>query len=97
LASGPLHDEALSLEEARKTCASALEDEAMSRFLSKFSSFNHYSMAAYPVGMRCDHFKHRKESFENMILFCKNPSKKNAFARGGCIVASNFVYGLLDW
>lgn len=97
VASGPLRYERISLEEARKAYTSAPKNEAMFQFISKFNSFNNYSMVAYPVGMHCDHFKHRKESLENKILFCISPSKMNEFGRGGCIVANNFVYGLLDW
>ena len=74
VACGPLTYENESLSVARDEFKESPREEAMYRFLSKFNTFNHYSMAAYPVGAHYDHFKHGKESLENKILFCLNPN-----------------------
>jgi len=97
VAAGPLKFELVSLEHARKVFNSSPPEEAMYGFLCCFNSFNHYSMVAYPVGMHCDHFRHRKESLENKILFCLNPNIGSGVGRGGCLVGSSYVYCLLDW
>ena len=97
VATGPLKYEVVSLKQARKVFKESHPEEAMYRFLTCFNSFNHYSMVAYPVGMNCDHFHHKKESLENKILFCLNPNIASGVGRDGCIVANSHVYCLLDW
>lgn len=96
IASGPLQYEYSSLLKAREAYEKAPEGNKMFHFLSKFNSFNKFSMVAYPVGMHYDYFKEGKESLENRILFCTKP-KKNSVGRGGSIVGSYYVYALLDW
>lgn len=97
VANGPLKYENESLTIAREAFKQSPKDVAMYHFLSKFNSFNHYSMVAYPVGLNYDHFKHGKQSLENKRLFCLNPNLRTSIGRGGCIVGKSFVYALLDW
>jgi hypothetical protein len=97
VAMGPLKYELASLEQARNVFKESDPGVAMYMFLRCFNSFNHYSMVAYPVGMHYDYFHRGKESLENKILFCLNPNFARGFGRGGCLVGSSYVYGLLDW
>jgi hypothetical protein len=97
VATGPLKFELASLESARTVFKNSHPDEAMYNFLCSFNSFNHYSMVAYPVGMHYDHFRHGKESLENKMLFCLKPNFGGGVGRGGCLVGTSYVYGLLDW
>jgi hypothetical protein len=64
----PLKYDLISLEMARKVHKESPAGEAMHWFICCFNSFNHYSMVAYPVGMHCNHFRHGKESLENIFF-----------------------------
>ncbi len=96
VATGPLRYECAALEEARRTYSVSHKEEAMFNFVSKFNSFNHFSMVAYPVGMHFDYFRKGKESVENKMLLCTQ-QRNCTVGRGGCITGTNYVYALLDW